>query len=158
MERPQAQITQMLYNANTSKKAKALGIDKFYLYQPEEAKNVAAPRYANAAMALVKMGLFPSWALFCFKDLTAQSNELTPPEVLCYQSDSAILLAPRLDFDARTVHGLLIALEESSQKNMTLVSESGDKIVAQMPHIPTKVVAEDDVTLTVLAIHNSSGP
>lgn len=149
LERPQAQVSQLVYNTNISKKNKALALDKFYMYQPTENKNIAASRFANAAQALIKAGKFPSWALFCYKDLVAQANDLTPPDVLCYQSESAIILAPEVD--QNHVTGLLIVLEEADESIQTMHSNTGHTIKVRMPHVHTKVVAQDDVRLELVS-------
>lgn len=149
LERPQAQISQLLYNTNISKKNKALALDKFYMYQPAEDKNVAASKFANAAQALIRAGKFPSWALFCYKELVAQANDLTPPNVLCYQSESAIILAPEID--KGHVTGLLIVLEEADESIQTMRSDTGHTITVKMPHVHTKVVAQDDVRLELVS-------
>lgn len=100
-------------------------------------------------MALIKLRQFPSWALFCYKELTAQANNLTPPDILCVQSSTAIILAPSIQDN--TVTGLLIATEEASATIQDMYTESGKMLKVQLPVINTKVVAQDAVTLTILA-------
>lgn len=144
-ERPIALLTNLTANLNIDKKKqKKLSIDQFYLYQPVEAKNLPEARYGAAVKELISRSLFPSWGLFCYKDLVYRAGD-TIPDLLCFTGESAILIAPQ---ETPTGYkGLLIALEEAGGLDMEMVSPCGKKVVLTIPYIHTKVVAKEDVVL-----------
>lgn len=149
-ERPQALHMQMVANFNRDpKKGKPLSIDQFYLYQPQELKNLPKARYGSAALALIDQEQFPYWALFCYKELV-QGASGSPPELLCYQSDTAILLAPEMGENGMS--GLLIATEEASEQVQVMKSPCGRQLTTVMPRIPTKIIAKEDVTLPIIGL------
>ena len=69
-------------------------MEDFYLYQPREDRDLPADRVGAAAMSLLKEGKYPSWALFCYKELAAASDAPVPA-LRAYQGEDFILLAPR---------------------------------------------------------------
>lgn len=149
-ERPHAMHMQMVANFNRDpKKGKPYTMDQFYIYQPQEHKNLPKNKYGAAAMALVEQEMFPYWALFCYKQL-AQSAAGQAPSLLCYKSETAILLAPEQTQDGMT--GLLIAVEEASNQQQTLESPCGSKLVTVLPKIPTKILAKEGVTLPIIQL------
>jgi hypothetical protein len=90
------------------------------------------------------MKLFPSWALFCYKELVANAGG-EPPDLLCYMAPDAILLAPQ-EYDAG-FKGLLIAQESSSGQIRDMVSPDGSVFRTEIPLIPTKIIAREGVYL-----------
>lgn len=146
-ERPHAAHMQLVANANRDKKKqKAYSMDQFYLYQPTESKNLPEAQYGAAAAELIKLNLFPSWALFCYKDLVSRAGR-RPPELLCFKCDTAILIAPEPVEGG--YKGLLIALEEASGALLQMESPCGQKVKLSVPYIPTKVIAKEDVILPI---------
>lgn len=149
-ERPHALHMQMVANFNRDKKkGKPFSMDQFYLYQPLEHKNLPNGRYGAAAVALIEANLFPYWALFCYKELVQLASD-TPPDLLCYQSETAILLAPEQK-DGDMV-GLLIALEEASGQSQVMTSPCGKQLTTIIPQIKTKVIAEEDRRLPIMGL------
>lgn len=137
-----AQITASM-NMDT-KKHKRPTIDQFYLYQPIDARNLPEARYGAAVKALIAENLFPSWALFCYKDLVNRSGGKVP-ELLCFKHEYAILIAP--EETPLGYKGLLIAMEEVSQSSIDMVSPCGQQVKLNIPFIHTKIIAKEDVVL-----------
>lgn len=142
-------IASMVANQGRDPKRKKtpFSMDDFYLYQPMADRNLPAGRFGAAALKLIKQGKYPAWALFCYKELAANSNA-PAPSLLCYEGDGFIVLAPvKKD---NYVKGLLIAKESVSGQTMRAVSPTGEEIFLQLPEIPTKVIAEEDCELRIV--------
>jgi hypothetical protein len=146
MEAPHAQHMSLLANLHRDhkKKPKPYIYKEFCMFLPPELSGGAKGRYANATIALIQMKLFPSWALFCYKELVANAGG-EPPDLLCYMAPDAILLAPQ-EYDAG-FKGLLIAQESSSGQIRDMVSPDGSVFRTEIPLIPTKIIAREGVYL-----------
>lgn len=147
-ERPVALVTSLMANQNRDPKKRSTpySMEDFYLYQPKEAKDLPADRVGASAMSLLKEGKFPSWALFCYKELAAASDAPVPP-LRAYQGEGFILLAPR-ERDGYMV-GMLIALESASGKAKAATSPEGDTVFLDVPKIETKVIARENQSLRI---------
>lgn len=146
IERPMALNTQILVNANRDPKRqrKPHAIEEFYLYQPREQRDLPPGRCGAAALKLSEAGMLPSWALFCYRDLAASASGAAPP-LLAFISEEAILLAPvKVDGGFK---GMLIAQESAGGKQIRMESPCGRSETLQIPDIPTKYIAEDNVIL-----------
>ena len=88
----------------------------------------------------------PSWALFCFKDLSKVANKSYAPSNCALIAEDAMLLHPIKSEFGWT--GLLIAKESASEQVRDFVSDTGEVIRLSVPQIYTKVIAEEDVTLS----------
>ena len=145
-ERPIAQLTSLTANGmRDPKKQKPYRYEDFSFYMPREAQDLPDGAYGAAMLTLVKRGKLPPWALFCFKQLTATASDDYEPAICALQSEDAILLHPR-----RTemgYEGLLIAQESASSQRRVFVDDNGLEVVLTVPHVHTKVIAEEDVTL-----------
>ncbi len=148
MERPVSLIASMLANQNRDPKRQKTPykMDDFYLYQPVDDQNLPAGRYGSAAMSLLSDGLFPNWALFCYKELAA-SCDAPVPALRAYIGEDFILLAPRRA-DGH-VTGLFIAKETAQGKSRRAVTPEGEEIFLDIPPIPTKFIAEEDFNLAI---------
>lgn len=138
--------TQVLVNQNRDPKRqrKAHSIEEFYLYQPRDQRDLPPGRCGAAAMEMVKKGILPPWALFCYKDLASSASGEAPP-LLAFVSEDAMLLAPiRVDTGFK---GMLIAQESAGGRWITMESPCGRSETLYIPEIPTKFVAEDNVIL-----------
>lgn len=145
LERPLALQTQIYVNGHKDpKKSKPAKIEEFYLYQPTDIKNLPSGRNGAAALSLIQQNQFPLWALFCYKELASSANA-SPPELLCFKSDTAILLAPQMHTSGYS--GMLIALEEAANKVHVMRSPCGKIFTAKIGAINTKVIAQENVTL-----------
>jgi hypothetical protein len=131
-------------NVNVDKKSRNSKLEDFYMYQPIEDKNVAASRYSDAAVQLINDGLFPSWALFCYKDLVSNATGYAP-DLLAFICGDAMLLAPEIT--STGYKGLLIAMESAGEKIRQMVSPCGKTFTTKIPKIPTKIIAEDNISL-----------
>ena len=147
-ERPTSLLIAMQANQNRDPKKKKtpFSMEDFYLYQPMEDKNIPAGRYGAAALSLMKEGLFPHWALFCFKELTAAASEAIPA-VRAYIGQDFILLAPLRDNEH--MKGLLIARESATGPARRAVSPEGVEVFLDIPYVPTKIIATEDLSLRI---------
>lgn len=121
----------------------------FYYYADEALQNLPEPKFGAAAMELIKRELFPVWALFAYPELKKRANDALPPELLCYQCEDAIILAP--DIDAGHVSGMLIAAKTASEQRRTMESPCGRQITVMMPQILGKFEAEEEAELRLLS-------
>ena len=91
---------------------------------------------------LAKTGLLPTWALFCFKEVTANADPDYEPENAAFMSEDAILIHP---VKTETGYkGLLIAQESASQAMRQMTNpKTGETVGLRMPLIHTKIIAEE---------------
>jgi len=147
IERPTAQQTAVIANQqrDSKKQPKPFSLEDFSIYKPRNGEDMPRGHYGSAAMALIKAGKFPSWALFCYKELAAAANDNYVPAVAGFVSDNAILLHPVKTEDG--YKGLLIAMEAASGEITYFETPKGEVVPLRVPEIGTKVVAEEDVVL-----------
>lgn len=119
-------------------------MDDFFLYQPREEMNIPTAVYGAAAMELIKMKKFPSWALFVFKDLK-QAASGSPPVNLGYVGESCLVLAPIMK--DRTVKGMLICNEKAYGNVVTLQSPCGKTISVYIPVLGGRYKAVENIEL-----------
>ena len=90
-------------------------------------------------------GTFPSWALFCFKQLSDMADPSYVPGVAGFVSEDAVLLHPtKVDGGYK---GLLIARESAGNQRRDFVDDKGLTISLTVPPVRTKTIAEEDITL-----------
>lgn len=148
-ERPIAQLTSIIYNVNRGKKAKAVAASDLYQYASAEDKNLPAGRFGRAMQKAIEEDVFPSWALFVYKELNEAASGVCPGEfVAC--SDDVCVLAPEVDGHVLT--GLVIAQESASNKVCHLQSPSGAVYTIKMPKVHTKFVADETWELELLSV------
>lgn len=146
MERPMALHTQILVNSNRDPKRqrKPHSIEEFYLYQPREQRDLPPGRCGAAALKLLEHGMLPSWSLFCYKDLVSGASGEAPP-LLAFIAEDAMLLAPvKVDGGYK---GMLIAQESAGGKKVRMETPCGRSETFEIPEIPTKYIAQDNVML-----------
>lgn len=148
-ERPTALLTSVIVNSKRdAKKSKAVEWGDFCFYKPRNDGNSAKGENGAAMMELAKKGLLPGWALFCFKEVTANHDENYSPNIAAFVAEDALLLNPVKDGDG--YKGLLIARESASQSVREMVNpETGKGVRVVIPLIYTKVIAEEGVTLGI---------
>lgn len=147
-ELPIAQQSSLLANQSRDPKKQKTPykMTDFSLYMPVEDRNLASSRYASAALEMIKQGTYPSWALFCYKDLVACADKNYKPGVLALQCKDAMLLHP--ERTAIGMEGMLIACESASGQARTMVDEHGNSYNVLIPEINTKYIAEEGVILS----------
>lgn len=134
-------------NRDSKRRRKPYLMDDFYLYaDAEDTGKTPNGRYGAAALELISRSLFPSWALFVYKDLKTQAENAVAPDLLAFIHVHAIVLAPVISDNQCT--GMLIALEEASGKTLTMDSPCGKRIRIQVPELNDKVYAEEDCVMT----------
>lgn len=129
------------------KKGKMPTYTDFSFYKPVEDGQQPDHVYGSAYMLLVKKKRLPSWALFCFKALSASAVADYEPEEIALIAEDAILLHPRR-IGQNSYEGLLIAMESASEKRRDFVDDRGRVVRLTLPYIETKFVAEEDVILS----------
>lgn len=132
-------------NRDKKKRKKPFTIDEFYLYGNMEDIDRIDPVYGAAASALIEQRMYPSWALFIYKELMERASEVKAPELLCYLHHDAIILAPVIE--ESVCRGMLIAKEAASGQSLEMISPCGQKIKVRMPDIRNKFIAEENCYL-----------
>lgn len=145
-ERPTALLTCMYANSNRDPKKKGYDLEQFFMYPEDPTESGPATRFGSAYLHLAQTGKLPSWALFCYKDVTKSAGGAVPTIPALY-SEHAILLAPRRGPDGYS--GLLIALE-AAQGPQEFTSPCGIRETLVVPHIYTKAIADENATLKLL--------
>jgi len=146
-ELPTAQQTVLLANQqrDPKRKAEAYKIEDFSFFKPKDSSKLPSSKYGSAALAMVKDGSFPSWALFCFKELSSIADPGYVPGISGFVSEDAILLHP---VKAETGYkGLLIAKESASNQVRQFSDGRGGSLILNVPFVHTKIIAEEDITL-----------
>ena len=116
----------------------------FALYKAIESEGPAG-YYAACYLYLVESQQLPSWALFCFKDVAPSARGKAGEQYALFAND-AILIGPRkteLGFK-----GFLIALESASDQSRVFSDPNGNFYELTVPVVPTKVIAQENVTLS----------
>jgi hypothetical protein len=136
-------------NRDRKKRSRPFKPDDFYWYDDQKMANMPEPRYGAAALKLMEMELFPSWALFVYRDLKARAADAFPPELLCYQCDDVIILAPSIE--GNTLDGMLIAAGTASGELRELRSPQGHVVTVRMPTLDGEFVADEEASCQLLA-------
>lgn len=136
-------------NRDNKKRRKPFSPDDFYYYADLEKRNLPEPKYGAAAKELIQRGDFPGWALFVYGDLKLRADEACPPELLCFQCEDAIILAPSRE--GRVITGLLIAGETASGQRREMVSPCGKHIYVELPAIRGKFIADEEAEVLLLS-------
>ena len=146
-ERPVAMVSALLANQNRDpkKSKKPLGWEDFAFYKPRIGSDTVNYVYGSSMLKLVKAGKLPSWALFCFKELTATASEAYVPACAALIAEDALLLHPTQDGDCWS--GMLIAQESASEQERVFTGEDGTIARLTVPHVYTKFICEEGVTL-----------
>ena len=147
-ESPIALLTSLTANINrdSKKQKKPYKMNDFFLFEPDEDKNIPTGTYGAAAMKLIEIDRFPSWALFVYKDLAASSNG-APPGLLAFIHKEAIILAPIVKGDLVT--GMLICTEKAYGKTLQMDSPCGRAINVDIPSLKGAYVAIEDIELEI---------
>lgn len=146
-ERPSALLASLYINSKRDpKKGRPLTWRDFCFYAPTESGESANSDNGSAMMLLAKKGLLPQWALFCFKEVTQNSDPDYIPSVLAFIAEDAILLHPVKD--GAGYKGLLIAQESASNSLRSMTNPTtGEVVNLRIPEVHTKIIAEEGVTL-----------
>ena len=146
-ESPIANIASMMANQNRDpkKRKEPYKLEHFCLYKPKEEQNLPKYVYGSAAIEAINNGLYPSWALFCYKELAASAHDSYKPSNCIAVSEDAILLHPTVESDG--IRGLLIAMESAGGQKRTLVDAKGTSYYVTIPPIGTKMEAAENVKL-----------
>lgn len=121
-------------------------MNDFFLYEPKEDRNIPTHIYGSAALRLIEMNLFPRWALFVYKDLR-QAASGSPPDLLAFIHDNAILLAPLVKGD--NVKGMLICEDRAFNKELTLESPCGQVLTVSIPSFDGRYAAIENIELNI---------
>ena len=149
LELPTAQQTALIANQqrDPKKKVEPYKFTDFSFFKPVNSNERPSSQYGSAALAMIKAGTFPSWALFCFKQLSEMADPSYVPGVAGFVSEDALLLHPtKTEFGYQ---GLLIARESAGNQKREFMDEKGNKISLSVPPVHTKTIAEEDVILSL---------
>lgn len=146
-ERPTAMVSSILANQNRDpkKSKKAPSWEDFSFYRPRNGTSSVSYVYGSAMLEMAKKRQLPSWALFCFKEVTATASAAYTPSLCAFVAEDAMLLHPVKVGNGW--EGMLIALESASEQQRTFVDDEGTKLVLRVPHVHTKVICQEDVIL-----------
>ena len=146
LEMPMALNTAVYANSQRDPKSskKPLNPMDFAMYKRIDAEGPAG-YYASCYIAAVKRGLLPHWALFCYKEIAPAANG-PAGRLLMLMAEDAILVGPRKTDEG--FKGLLIAMESASEQHRSFEGPDGEVYDLLLPHIETKVIAKEDVTLS----------
>tara|TARA_Y100000004_G_scaffold197209_1_gene270407 strand:- start:552 stop:1151 length:600 start_codon:yes stop_codon:yes gene_type:complete len=147
-ERPTALVASVIANQNRNpkKQKEAYTLDQFCVYKPREQQTIPEYMYGSAAVAAIKRGLLPAWALFCYKALAAAASDDYVPKVSIMVAEDALILHPTKTEDG--YKGMLIAMESAGRQKREFTIEGGETVWLTVPEIETKVVAVEDVALS----------
>jgi len=147
LERPTALSATFLANKGRDpKKNKMINYLDLSFYKPRNGSDGADAVYGSAMMTMAKRRTLPSWALFCFKDVTSGASSDYVPEVCAFVAKDAMLLHP-IKVDGGW-EGMLIALESASEQKRTFVADNGEEYELFVPLVHTKAIAEEGVVLS----------
>ena len=148
-EAPVSLLTSVFANSNRDPKKKRTPykMDDFFLYQSKEDRNIPSAVFGSAAMELIKMKMFPKWALFAFKDLKESANG-RPPSILAYIGVDIMILGPVID-DGQ-LRGMIICQESSYDTRRQLCSPCGAGLEVLVPRYSGKIYAEENVSIQIL--------
>ena len=148
-EAPIALLSSIFANSNRDpkKSKKPYTMKDFFLYETKESQNIPVHIYGAAAMRLLEMDLFPRWALFVYKDLKEAAFG-SPPDLLAYIHDNAILLAPLVR--NQTVKGMLICEDRAFNQTLEMKSPEGDVISVSIPSFDGRYAAVEDIELEII--------
>ena len=136
-------------NRDIKKKREPYTVEDFYLFQPKESRDGPEQLYGAAAMALVELELYPTWALFVYKALK-ESSEGVAPALLAFICEDAILLAPK-ENHADSVKSMFIGLETASGTRRRMKSPCGLEVYMQLPEVSGKAFAVEDAISYVIS-------
>jgi hypothetical protein len=120
-------------NRDKKKRRQPFKPEEFYYYADLEAMDLPEPRFGAAAMELIRLEMFPNWALFAYPELKKRAMNAIAPELLCYQCQDAIILAPNIE--GAMVQGMLIAGKTASNERREMISPCSRTITVLMPTI-----------------------
>lgn len=145
-EMPIALNTAVYANSQRDPKSNKKPYDPMdFAFYEEHGESGPRAYYAACYMHLVEKKEMPPWALFCLKDISSSARGSAGP-IYALKTDDAILIGPKQGEGGFT--GLLIALESAGGQKRDFVDPKGNIYTLKVPHIPTKVVAKEDVTLS----------
>lgn len=146
LEMPVALNTAVYANSQRDPKSnkKPLGPMDFSLYKLNEVEGPAG-YYGACYMHLIKQREMPAWALFCYKSVASSAKGSAGAQYALIAED-AILIGPQRDENG--FRGLLVAQESASGQKRMFSDPLGNFFQLTVPEIPTKVIAEEDVTLS----------
>lgn len=141
------------FNRDRKKKKKPYEMEEFYCFKMDETTDSIDAKYGSAASALIEQQIFPRWGLFIYKELMKNAKKVSPPDVLCYFNENAIILAPVILGDV--CKGMLIATEQASFRVIefdTIKSDgsTSEKIRIRLPQVNGKTVAIENCCMDIL--------
>ena len=130
---------------DTKKQRQPYSYLDFSFYKPRDSGETPDGHYGAAYLELIRKKKLPSWALFCFKELSSSAAIDYVPGEPAFICEDAVLLHPVQKGSG--YEGLLLALESAGDQRRVFTDSKGQEISLQLPYIETKVIARENVIL-----------
>lgn len=130
---------------DVKKRKEPYSLNDFCLYKPKEEKNLPRYVYGSAALKAISEGMYPSWALFCYKELAESAQAGYVPGNAIAVAHDAIILHPTVEPDG--IRGLLIAQEAAGGQIREFIDSKGDVHRLTVPPVGTKIEAAENIKL-----------
>ena len=121
-------------NRDRKKQKRPFEMSDFYMYPDGAMEDSIDGIYGAAAIAMVESKVFPSWALFAYKQIVKNAEKSTAPDELYYMSNNAVIIAPKIVESC--VKGLLIAKKSAEKSSIVMVNGKGGMIKVRIPELP----------------------
>lgn len=146
LELPIALNTAVYANSqrDPKKDRKSIGPMDFAMYKPLESEGPSG-YYAACYMHMITEGEMPTWALFCYKEVAPSARGSAGPQYALVSEDAILFGPQKTDYGFK---GFLIAQESASDQVREFSDPEGNLYTLTVPIISTKLVAEEDVTLS----------
>lgn len=147
-ERPVALLASMQANQNRDRKKhkEPYTYLDFSFYRPRNSEDSPDGHYGASYLELLRRGLLPSWALFCYPAMSEAADPSYVPGEPALIAEDVMLLHPKKKGNG--YEGLLIALESAGDQVRTFVSTKGVEVTLRVPYVESKAVAREGEFLT----------
>lgn len=147
-ERPIALLASLQANQNRDRKKhkEPYTYLDFSFYKPRNNEDSPEGYYGASYLELLRKGLLPSWALFCYSAMNDAADPSYIPGEPALIAKDAMLLHPKKKGNG--YEGLLIALESAGDQVRTFTSTKGVEVVLRVPYVESKAVAREGEFLT----------
>jgi hypothetical protein len=154
-ERPIAQLAAIQLNKTPSKSKKRYSLTDMCLYTSADDLNLPKARYGAAMLEARRLGIYPSWCLFIYKELLESASGGSPdPCIYISEEEDVAVLAPSVD--GTHLSGLVILQESASNQIRRLYGPDNKSFWVLIPAVNSKLVADEDMLLTIIRSENNT--
>lgn len=148
-ERPIAQLAAIQLNKIPGKNKKRHSMLDLCLYTSADDLNLPKARYGAAMLEARRLGIYPSWCLFIYKELAEAASGSSPdPCIYTSEEEDVAVLAPWVE--GTQLRGLVILQESASNQIRRLTGPDNRSYLVRVPQVTSKLVADEDMLLTVI--------